>query len=200
MAWKPRANPPGGTVARMRTRLPLSAHRDFWCPSAGTDVSAYREYELSVVSWRAWCGPTRTRRAGPRPTTAPDGRPREASLLAARRGARAPGCSPRRPRLVATPSTSPSPSLRCRRPAPLTATAAEVDAVHLGRPLADCTARAGPSVRRHAAGVQDCRHIGSSFTGPTWPSCTVRASRRRRWSRRVAWSRPSSGPTASRGG
>ena len=49
MAWKPRANPPGGTVARMRTRLLLSAHRDFWCPSAGTLVSAYREYELSVV-------------------------------------------------------------------------------------------------------------------------------------------------------
>jgi len=27
-----------------------SAYRDFWCPSAGTDVSAYREYELSVVT------------------------------------------------------------------------------------------------------------------------------------------------------
>ena len=30
-------------------REQLSAHRDFWCPSAGTLVSAYREYELSVV-------------------------------------------------------------------------------------------------------------------------------------------------------
>ena len=43
------SQPVGGTDARMRTRLLLSAHRDFWCPSAGTDVSADREYELSVV-------------------------------------------------------------------------------------------------------------------------------------------------------
>ena len=45
--WAP---PPAGPSWWMRTGDPLSAHRDFWCPSAGTLVSAYREFELSVVT------------------------------------------------------------------------------------------------------------------------------------------------------
>jgi hypothetical protein len=43
------SNPPGGPQVVDRTADPLSADRDFCCPSAGRFVSVYREYPLSVL-------------------------------------------------------------------------------------------------------------------------------------------------------
>src|SRR5688500_13996062 len=49
MAWKLEPTRRAGPL-RKCGHDPPSAHRAFWCPSAGTLVSAYREHELSVVS------------------------------------------------------------------------------------------------------------------------------------------------------